>query len=279
MLKAKLLKDGKTIYYQGEDRTYSLTRVIELTYTDFRQPLRENLRKIIDLRNDSTHYITEDYESVYAPLFQANVRNYCDQIKKFHGIDMTKKVAQNFLTLSVGVDILTDEEIKAKYSDDMAQRLIKHRNEIDILEKENTSADFYIPVRHDFYQVKKREDADFTYSIDKNASSGVKQITRIVDPQDKYRLTAKNLINAVNKRINAENLSFDYRTGSGETKFNMYTLNLFNKFYSIKKNDNFCYKFENVFRYSTQLVDFIIEEIRQRSDTITVMKEKIAPGS
>lgn len=87
------------------------------------------------------------------------------------------------------------------------------------------------------------------------------------------------MINAINKKINAENLNFDYCAGNGENQFNMYTLNLFNKFYNIKENDNFCYKFENVFRYSMQLVDFIVEEIRQHSDIVTIIKEKIAPGS
>lgn len=71
MLKAKLLKEGKSIYYlDNPNRTLNLSDVIKIIYTDKNQPLRINLEKIIDLRNISTHLVTEDYETVYAPFFK-----------------------------------------------------------------------------------------------------------------------------------------------------------------------------------------------------------------
>lgn len=74
MLKAKILKDGKSIYFKDDkNRTISISDTIKKIYTDKNQPLRLNLEKIIELRDTSTHFITEDYETIYAPFFQANV--------------------------------------------------------------------------------------------------------------------------------------------------------------------------------------------------------------
>ena len=44
--------------------------------------MRRNLEKIIELRNTSTHFITEEYEMVYIPLFQACVLNFVDKMNE-----------------------------------------------------------------------------------------------------------------------------------------------------------------------------------------------------
>src|SRR5690625_2940240 len=132
MLKAKMIKDGDSIYYKGEPtRTLSLSEVIKRIYTDKRQPLRINLEKILDLRNTSTHFITNDYESVYAPFFQANILNFVQQTQRFHGKDVTEDISQNFLTLSVSQNYLTNEEIIGSYTPEMARKLIEKKEELE----------------------------------------------------------------------------------------------------------------------------------------------------
>ena len=101
MLKAKLLNDGKPIYFKDKpERTISLAETISKVYTDKSTRTRLNLEKIIDLRNTSTHFITEDYEVKYAPLFQSCVLNYTTELMRFHEIDITERVPQNFLTVT-----------------------------------------------------------------------------------------------------------------------------------------------------------------------------------
>lgn len=97
MLKAELLNRGESIYYpDNPERTLSVSSVISKIYTDKNQILQINLEKIIDLRNISTHYITEDYELKYTPLFLACVLNYINKLKRFHSKDVTEYIAQNF---------------------------------------------------------------------------------------------------------------------------------------------------------------------------------------
>lgn len=81
----------------------------------------------------STHYITEDYEIKYAPLFQACVLNFVNEIQRFHDVDITEHIAQNFLTISARYEPLSNEEIRLKYSPEIAEKLIKQANEIDVL--------------------------------------------------------------------------------------------------------------------------------------------------
>lgn len=77
MLKAELLNRGESIYFSDKpNRTLSVEGVIKKIYTDKHTRIRLNLEKIIELRNISTHYITEDYELKYAPLFQADYKSH-----------------------------------------------------------------------------------------------------------------------------------------------------------------------------------------------------------
>lgn len=77
MLKAELLNRGISIYFKDKpDRTITLEKSVQLIYPDKNTRIRLNLEKIIELRNISTHFITEDYEVKYAPLFQACVINF-----------------------------------------------------------------------------------------------------------------------------------------------------------------------------------------------------------
>ncbi|ARB00478.1 DUF3644 domain-containing protein [Limosilactobacillus fermentum] len=223
MLKAELLNKNIPIYYPNSDRTISLEKTIQKIYTDKKQPLRINLEKIIELRNTSTHFITEEYETIYAPFFQSCVLNFLEQIKRFHNVDVTRYVSQNFLTLTVNLNILSNEEIRGKYSQEMAERLISNKNELEFLENNNSSNDLYIPIRHEFVQIKDKSKADFTYAIDSTSDVTAKIITKLQDPKDKYKLSIKNVINSINKQIKTKSITFNYRTASGDASFNEYT--------------------------------------------------------
>lgn len=99
MLKAHMLKEkgSKSIYYKDNaDRTLSLENCIQKVFTNNKDPLRLNLEKIVELRNTSTHFITEDYEMVYVPLFQACILNFNEKMMAFHQIDMTKIIPPKF---------------------------------------------------------------------------------------------------------------------------------------------------------------------------------------
>ncbi|AYW50195.1 DUF3644 domain-containing protein [Tetragenococcus halophilus] len=273
MLKAKLIKDNKPIYYKNSDRTLSLNSTLKLVYTDKYQPLRINLEKIIDLRNISTHLVTEDYESIYAPFFQANIINFAEQMQRFHSIDITNHISQSFLTLSVNMDILNNTEIRGKYSKELAEKLITQRNDLSSLEKSYQNNNLFIPIQNNVLITKDKNKADFNVNVSKDSDNNARIIKELQDPSKKYQLSFHGVINAVNKQLAAKSIEFNYRNTKGKCTFTSHTLSLINKFYNVKSEEKYCYIFGGIQRYSQQLVEFIIAEIRKDPDLIDNIKK------
>lgn len=267
MLKAKLINDKINIYYNDDPtRTISLSESIKKVYTDENTRLRINLEKIIDLRNISTHFITEDYELKYAPLFQACVLNYIQELLRWHKVDITERIPQNFLTISAHLEPLTNEEIKIKYDANIAEQFIKHANEIDVLAKELNSDKFAINIAQRLYITRDKDKADFKIRIDKHAENAGSIIKELKDPADTHKYSYNSVLLAVQERLKKKNIRLNYKKG-----FNSYVLNLIIKFYDIKNNPKYAYEHEignlKQHTYSQQLVDFIVGEITKNPTT------------
>ncbi|AKP03244.1 DUF3644 domain-containing protein [Companilactobacillus pabuli] len=263
MLKAELLNRDESIYFKDmPNRTLSLGEVIKKIYSDKNTRIRLNLEKIIELRNTSTHFITEDYEVKYAPLFQACTINFVNEIQKFHDVDITKHIPQNFLTISARYEPLSNEEIKLKYPAEIAERLIKQANEIDVLSKEYNSDKFSINIKQQLFITKKKSDADFTVKVDKTSDNKVAFIKELKDPSDTHKYSYNSVITAVNERLNKQNLKLNYTPG-----FNQYVLSLIIDFYDIKRMPQYSYEHiigkQHNFTYSQQFIDFIMDEIKK----------------
>lgn len=263
MLKAELLKQGKSIYYKDSpERTLSVNEVVNHIYTDKNTRIRLNLEKIIELRNISTHYITEDYEAKYAPLFQACVLNFINESQRFHKIDISNFISQNFLTISASYEPLSNEQIKLKYPPEIAEKFIKQANEVDVLSQEYNSDMFAIGVKQNLYITKKKENADFVVSIAKGSPNEVAVIKELKDPADTHKYSYTNVIKAVKIRLSKQNIKFDYKPG-----FNHHVLSLIIEFYSIKQELQYSYMHQLgnsvSYTYSQQFIDFIITEIKK----------------
>ena len=236
--------------------------MIRKIYTDKNTRIRLNLEKIIELRNISTHYITEDYEVKYAPLFQACVLNFVNEIQRFHNIDITKHIAQNFLTISANYEPLSNEEIKLKYSPEIAEKLIKQSNEIDVLSTTYNSEKFAINIKQNLYITKKKNEADFIVSISSGSDNKVAMLRELKDPSDTHKYSYNNVVTAVQERLKKKNIKLGYKSG-----FNQYVLNLVIDFYDIKQESKYAYKHvignQHSYTYSQQFIEFVVSEIEK----------------
>ncbi|HFR3033205.1 TPA: DUF3644 domain-containing protein [Streptococcus pyogenes] len=263
MLKAEMLNRGFSIYYSDNpERTLSLEYVLKKIYSDENTRIRLNLEKIIELRNISTHFITEDYEIKYAPLFQACVLNLASEMKRFHNKDITESIAHNFLTISASYEPLSNEEIKLKYPSEIAEKFIKQANEVDVLSKEYNSEKFSIDIRQNLYITKKKDEADFVVSISKDAETPVSLVKELKDPSDTHKYSYSNVVTAVQERLKKSAIKLGYEKG-----FNTYVLNLVIDFYNIKSETTFSYCHligsTQTYTYSQQFVEFIVNEIKK----------------
>ncbi|CDR72650.1 MAG: DUF3644 domain-containing protein [Lactobacillus delbrueckii] len=281
MLKAYLInRDGETsIYYADKaDRTISLEESIKRVFTNKHDPLRLNLEQIISLRNTSTHFITEDYEQIFAPLFQACVFNYVEKMQEFHTVDVSKNIAPSFLSLSVNVSDISDKALKANYSAVVAERMIRKRNEI-AGERQEEGAKYSIPIETRLVITKDPNKADFAVNVSKTADTNITIVRDIKDPNTIFTFAQRKVIDSVNKRLKKKHILL-HKIKNGELVKDKFTSNdfqLFIKFYDIKNKESMCYHYNigNRYGYSQKVVDFIIDEIEKNDSIILHIKQEL----
>lgn len=203
MLKAVIVKrDGEqAIYFQdNQNRTVSLEGCIRKVFTNEKDPLRLNLEKIIDLRNTSTHFITEEYEAVYVPLFQANIINFSAKINEFLNVDITDYIPENFLSLSVSFHAIDEGQIRGKYSDAVSARLLESAQKIANLCSVNGSR-FAITVTHEHYITKKIGDTTNVMRIAKEGEDPLMIVQKKTDPTKTHPFTAQSLMDCLNDKL------------------------------------------------------------------------------
>ena len=271
MLKAHLIKKSgiKSIYYKDNtERTITLENCLQKIFTNEKTPLRRNLMKIIELRNTSTHFVTEEYEMVYIPLFQACVLNFVEKMQEFHGVDMTEVVPQNFLTLAISMKALDENEIRAKYPEEIAKKLIDTHNQLEPMIAENNQS-FAIKIEHLHYITKDKSKATSFVYVDKDAEAGVKIIKELKDPNNTHKYTMKNAIKEINRRLQSMGIDF---------VINQYIFDLFNKAYGIKENEKYCYVHRQYaqpsYTYSMHTIELIVGEIQKDSENIVERLKK-----
>ncbi|MCI9658705.1 MAG: DUF3644 domain-containing protein [Lachnospiraceae bacterium] len=268
MLKAHLLKSKgpNSIYYpDNPNRTITLENAIKIIFTNNKDPLRLNLEKIIELRNTSTHFITEEYEMVYVPLFQSCILNFNEKMMAFHNIDMTSIIPQNFLSLSVSMKALSETEIIAKYPEEIANKILDMKNKIDELSLNTNNAKFAIRIEHHHYITKNKDKATSFVKIDNTADPSIKIVKEVKDPNNTHGLTAKACITKIKERLSREKIDLYYN--GILAKFTSYHFTNFCKHYGIKKNERFCYVHRQFstpqYSYSLQTVEFIVDELKK----------------
>ena len=270
MLKAHMINTmGELSIYHKDNpqRTLSLENCVQKVFTNNKDPLRINLEKIIELRNTSTHFITEEYEMVYVPLFQSCVLNYNEKMLVFHGVDMTSIVPQNFLTLSISMKALSESEIIAKYPEEIANKLLVINETIsDMIASHNDK--FAIRIEHHHFITKDKSKATSIVGIDNSADAKVKIVKELKDPNVTHKYSSTSCVAEICARLNRLGISLKF---NGEPKrFNAYHFNLFCKYYGIKENPKLCYQHQltHTYGYSIQTIDFIVEEIKKDPDNI-----------
>lgn len=280
MLKAHMINtmgDSSIYYKDNPNRTITLENCVKKVFTNDKDPLRRNLEKIIELRNTGTHFITEEYEMVYIPLFQASVFNFIEKMQAFHNVDMTEMIPQNFLTLTVSYNSLDTDEIRAKYPPEIAERLISVNTELSSIISDNNNR-FAIRIDHHYYITKNENIATAKVKIDKDAETGIRIVTELKDPNNTHKYTCKLCCEEINKRLEKAKISM---LVNGEPKkFNSSHFNLFCQYFGIKSNAKLCYTYkvssQPQYSYSLQTIDFIVEEIKKDPENIIQnLKDKL----
>ena len=293
LLKAHIMQTygEAAIYYKGDkQRTKSLNACIKEVFTNDKDPLRINLEKIIDLRNTSTHFITEEYEQIYVPLFQSCVINYMNKLLQFFHIDITDKLGSNFLTLSVRMEEVTEDSIRARYPDSLAEHILTIMSSIGRTINTVDHTNFAIPVKHDFYITKKQGQAAASFSISKDAEHATFILKERHDMQKSCPYRMRECLGRIQALIERDKIPFVNPSTLDESKrhtFNAYVFNLFVRFYDLKSDPSYCYVYDRninpTYSYSDKAINLIVEQIKKDPEHIVQsLKTKVGkptPGA
>jgi len=264
MLKAKIIKDSgeNAIYYKDSDsRTISLENCIKKIFTNDKDPLRKNLEKINELRNISTHFITQEYEFFYVPLFQASVFNYIEFLFQFHRIDIEEQIPVHFINLAVTTSPPTDDVLKSKYSPKIINKLIKTEKSLAELTETTNNNRFAITIQHD-YRITKKGNGNTLKVEHVNPSEAINGKTTIIkevqNPNNTHPFTVKRIIQDITNKLQKNDIHIKF------TSANFIEIV---KYFNLKENPDYCFQnkiYKNViFSYSVKTVDFIVSEIKK----------------
>lgn len=278
LLKAHIINtEGvEKIYFKdNSERTLSIENCIKKIFTNSKDPLRINLERIVDLRNTSTHFITEEYEQIYVPLFQACVINYSNKLNEFFHVDITDKISDNFLSLSMKISEINPREIQARYPESISEKLLDTLSRIEHSQKEISNSNYAIFIHHNFYITKNPKLATTQISISKEADSAAFIIKESKDKQAECPHISKKFIEIINKWIKRDKLNFVNPKAREECKrqiFNTACFTAFIKFFDMKNNANFCYKYDRTssptYSYSDAALHFVYEKIKEDPENI-----------
>ena len=179
---------------------------------------------------------------------------------------MTEVIPQNFITLAVSMKSLSESEIRAKYPEEIANKIMNTNKIISEMVGENNSG-FAIRIDHHHFITKDKSKATSIVHIDKDAEVGVKILKELKDPNETHKFNAKKCIDEVNKRIRKLKIK-----ELDDFRFNKYHFDLFNKYFDIKSNDRYCYTHRvnavPTYSYSIQTIDLIVDEIKKNPQNI-----------
>jgi len=164
---------------------------------------------------------------------------------------------------------LNEVEISGKYPEIISKKLIAIKNNIESLSSaENPKFAININVNH--YMTKDRKTADAIFHIAKDGEEPVAVIKEIKQPELVFKYTTKTSIETITTMLRRQKIQPKYKGAS--IQFNKFYFSSLIKYYGIKDNDKFCWKYcvgdTEFFRYSLQALEFIVNEIKKDPDNI-----------
>ncbi len=271
-MKAKLLHEGKRIFCKkkrGETRrSLSLEDCLNRIFTSHSDPIKLNIKKIYDLRNDATHLIIPFVPIDIMGLFQAGVLNYPKALRNWFGVNLSDRIPLGMMVLIYDFDPKQHSLEYAKMTRKLSPETVHWLTEFQRTIREQATSlgkatqQFYIPIDLQLAIVKKPDKADIILS---SGISGKEALILEVpkDPNKTHPYRQTELVKLVNQKL------------GGKPPFNTFDFQCIKKAFNITTKAEFCYfpKFSSP-QYSEKLTDWIVKQASKNPDFFVRTRSK-----
>ena len=268
LLKARILdleKDREAIYYKKKDseprRSLSLRDAVSKVIANDKDPVRRNLEKVAELRDDAAHFVISDVPRDVLLLFQACVINYHKKLNEWFGISLSDRVSVGMMTivydLSPGSLDLSSSVLQRRLGKEVAEYLARTQigiqKEFDELGK---SSEYSIDVEYKLVLTKKPGEADIV--LNSGGSGKAEAVVHVAkDPSISHPYRQKDVVPAVNKALR------------GVVSINQHDIQCINRIHKVKKRAEWFYQGKvtgSPAQYSQAFVGWLLERFTQDAD-------------
>ncbi len=265
LLKARLLdtlKSRESIYYKkggGEvRRTLSLRDALAKIIPNNKDPIRRNLEKVVQLRDDATHFVIIEVPSDILLLFQACVINYHKKLNEWFSVSLGDRVTVGMMTIVYDVSPsaldLSSAVIQRRLGKDAARYLSAFQSslkkEFDELGK---SSEYSIGLEYKLVLSKKPGEADIVLNAGEAGHTGmIVQVAK--DPGTTHPFRQKELVLAVNDAL------------GGAALINQFDIQCMDKAHAVKKRAEWYYKGRvagSASQYSEAFKNWLVDRFAQ----------------
>jgi len=268
LMKARLLdleKNRNVIYYKvqkGEKRrTLSLRDCAAKVIFNDKDPVRRNLEKVAELRDDATHFVIVEVPRDVMLLFQACVINYHKRLNEWFGVSLADRVSIGMMTLvyDLGPDSLDlgSATVQRRLGKDVAKYLQVFQKSV---QDESTalgkSPEYSLGVEYKLVLTKKPGSADIVLSSGTSGEGGtVIQVAK--DPATTHPHRQKELVVALNEVL------------GGKAKINQFDVQCINAVHNVRSRAEWFYQGKvkgSPSQYSEAFKDWVLVRFASEPD-------------
>lgn len=276
LLKAKLLDDThnrRTIYYpkkRGEARrTLSLRDCLKRVLPNEKDPVRRNVERVADLRDEAVHLIINQVPKDVLGLFQACVLNYHRRLGEWFGISLSDRVSVGMMTIVYDLDPehfeLESPAMRKQLSSDALKYLTQYQDQLrQDFEDVGHDPAFTIPLEYHLALTKKQDEADIALT----SGPGGMQSVVVEVPKDAgngWPFLMSDLVEAVRNEL------------PPGVVFNRHDVQCLFKVFNVPKHPKWYHQGKvrnSPKQYSTMFRDWILDRYRQNPDFFAETRKK-----
>ena len=266
LLKAKIIHDSgqeASIHYKKKNKddkakSFSLRDCLKKVMLNEKDPVRRNIERVEDLRDESVHLVISRIPRDVIGLFQSGAINYHNRLNKWFGESLADRYPLSMMTivydLSPEQSDMADAQLRMQLGIDAAEYLSRYcadlRRESIELER---SAEFAIGIEYRLVLTKRRDDGDIILSAGTGDGEPAQVVEVAKDPSTTHPYRQKELIEEVNQEL-------------GNKTVNQYDITCLNVVHKVKANREYFFQGKvkgSPGQYSRAFVDWVIGRYRQ----------------